>query len=127
MRLANPKSFIAGALALMMFFISSLIGTHSRATALHYFNLVWLPAVSALCFWHAFEGQRPLLGKSEMQTSTFLGVLTLLLAAYHTFLGVRYGHKTFTLPTAALFCAAAVFYFREALQESRSSTAPNNS
>lgn len=127
MHIANPKSFVAGTLALMMFFISLFIGTHSHATALHYFNLVWLPAVSALCFWHAFEGQRPLLGRSEIQTSTFLGVLTLLLAAYNTFLGVRYGHKTFTLLTAALFCAAAVFYFREALQESRSSTAPNHS
>ena len=125
MHIANPKSFVAGALALMMFFISLFIGTHSHATALHYFNLVWLPAVSALCFWHAFEGQRPLLGRSEIQTSTFLGVLTLLLAAYHTFLGVRYGHKTFALLTAALFYVAAAFYFHEALQERRSSASQN--
>jgi hypothetical protein len=127
MGIANTKPFVAGALALMMFFMSLFMGTHLHATAAHYFNLVSLPAVSALCFWHAFEGQRPLLGRSEIQTSTFLGVLTLLLAAYYTFLGVRYGHKTFALLTAAIFCAAAVFYFRQALQESRSSTAPNHS
>jgi hypothetical protein len=75
---------------------------------------------SALCFWHAFMGRRPLLGRSEIHTSIFLGILSLLLAAGHTFLAARYGHKTFTLLTAALFYVAAMFYFREALRERHS-------
>jgi hypothetical protein len=125
MHIANPKSFVTGALALMMLVMVLFIGTRSQPPALHKFNLVLLPVVSGLCFWHAFMGRRPLLGRSEIHTSIFLGILSLLLAAGHTFLAARYGHKTFSLLTATLFYAAAIFYFREALRERRSSTAQN--
>jgi hypothetical protein len=124
MHIGKPKSFVAGVLALIMA-VKTMFQRHG--VVLHNFNLVLLPAVSALCFWHTFMGRRPLLGRSEIHTSIFLGILTLLLALGETFLAARYGHKTFNLLTATLFYAAAVFYFREALQESRSSTASNHS
>jgi hypothetical protein len=123
MQVANPKSFVAGLIALLMFALTLFMGTRSHAEALHNFNLVLFPAVSAFCFWHAFEGRRPLLGRSELHTSMFLGVLSLLIAVGHAFLSVRYSHKTFSILTATLFFAGAVFYFREAIREKRSNPA----
>ena len=90
-------------------------------TQLHNFNLLWLPLVSALCFWHAFQGHRPLLGRSEIHTSIFLGGLSLMVAVAHTFLGVKYQHKASSFLTATLFFIASVFYLREGLREKRSS------
>jgi len=62
------------------------------------------------------------MGRSEIHTSIFLGVVSLIVAVVHTFLAVRYD-KTFSLMTAVVFYAAAVFYVREALREKQSSPA----
>jgi hypothetical protein len=127
MQIADRKSFVAGVVVLIMFVRTLYLGTHSHASAQHTFTLVLYPIVSALCFWHAFEGRRPLLGRSEFFASMFLGVVSLLLAAAHTFFAARYGHKTFSLLSAILFYAAAAFYFLEALRERRSSPTQNYS
>jgi hypothetical protein len=124
MQIANSKSFVAGSVMLIMA-VRTILVNSGVPTALHNFNLVLLPAVSALCFCHAFEGRRPLLGRSEFHTSMLLGVLSLMLAAASTSLALRYGHKTFSLLTAAVFYAATAFYFREAVHERRSGAAEN--
>ena len=124
MHRANPKSFVAGALVLVMA-VKTMFQSH--AVALHNFNLVLLPVVSALCLWHAFMGRRPLLGKSEFDTSVWLGALSLMIAGVLTFIGLRYRHQALEFLFAVLFYAAAAFYFREALQERRSSEAQNHS
>ena len=96
---------------------------HFHAGALRGLNLVLIPLVSALCFWHAFEGRRPLLGRSEMHTSILLGVLSLFLAAVLTFLGVRYHHQALQLVFALPFYAASAFYSRQAAHERSSNAA----
>jgi hypothetical protein len=96
---------------------------HFHAGALRNFSLVLLPMVSALCFWHAFEGRRPLLGRSEIHTSIFLGALSLLVAALLTFLGLGYPHRAIQFPFALLFYASSSFYFHKAAQERRSGQA----
>jgi cbb3-type cytochrome oxidase subunit 3 len=123
--IANPKSFVAGSLVLVMAVKTILQSSH--VVALHTFNLVLLPVVSILCIWHAFMGRRPLLGRSEIHTSVFLGVLSLLMAGGFTLLGLSYRHQSLQFLFALLFYAAAAFYFREALQERRSSEAQNHS
>lgn len=127
-QIVNPKSFVAGILVLILFVTTLFRGTNSHTSALHNFNLILTAAVSALCFWHAFKGKRPLIGQSEIYASIFLGMLCLIFAAAETFLVVRYRHKLFNLfnlviPITA--CAGAVFYLREALREKRSNTAKN--
>ena len=124
MHIGKPKSFVAGVLALIMA-VKTMFQRHG--IVLHNFNLVLLPAVSALCFWHAFMGRRPLLGKSEVDTSVWLGALSLMIAGVLTFIGLRYRHQALEFLFAVLFYAAAAFYFREALQERRSSEAQNHS
>jgi hypothetical protein len=123
MHIANPKSFVAGSLVVVMAIKTMFQSSH--VAALHTFNLVLLPVVSVFCFWHAFMGQRPLLGRSEIHTSLFLGALSLMLAAGFTFLGVTYRRPSLQFLFAVLFCAAATFYFYEALRERRSSVSQN--
>lgn|SRR5215472_16232984 len=122
MQIAHRKSLVAGLVLLILFVRTLYIGTHSYAPARRHLTLVLYPLVSALCFWHGFEGRRPLMGRSEIHTSIFLGVVSLIVAVVHTFLAVRYD-KTFSLMTAVVFYAAAVFYVREALREKQSSPA----
>ncbi len=125
MHIANPKSFVAGILLLMMAVKTMFLQSH--ATALHNFNLVLFPVLSALCFWHTFMGRRPLLGRSEVDTSIWLGALSLIIAGVLTFIGLKYRHQALQFLFAVLFYAAAAFYFREALRERRSSEDQNYS
>jgi hypothetical protein len=127
MHIANPKSFVAGLLVLIVAVKTMFLGVQSHANAFHNFNLVWLPVISALCFWHAFMGRRPLLGRSEIHTSIFLGVLSLIVATSLTFMGLKYRHRALELLFAVLFYAATAYYFREALREGRSAEAQNHS
>jgi hypothetical protein len=127
MHIANPKSFVAGSLVLMVAVKTMFLGVQSHATTLHNFNLVLFPVISALCFWHAFVGRHPLLGRSEIHTSIFLAVLSLIVAAVLTFVGLRYRLRALELLFAVLFYAAAAYYFREALREGHSAEAQNHS
>jgi len=76
--LAHPKSLVAGALLLMMA-AKTMFSGPPRYAVLHNLNLVLCPALSLLCFRHAFVGRRPLFGKSETYASLFLGVLSLVM------------------------------------------------
>jgi hypothetical protein len=125
MHIANPKSFVAGSIVLVMAVKTMLQSSH--VVALHTFNLVLLPVVSVLCIWHAFMGRRPLLGRSEIHTSVFLGVLSLLMAGGFTFLGLNYRHQALQFLFAVLFYAAAAFFFWKALQERQSSASQDSS
>ncbi len=122
MPIANPKSFVAGSLVLVMA-VRTVFG---HATALHNFNLVLCTAVSALCFWHAFMGRRPLLAKSEVESSIWLGALSVIIASGFTvigFIGLKYRRYALQFVIAILFSAAAVFFFWTALQERHSGAA----
>jgi hypothetical protein len=125
MHIANPKSFVAGSIVLVMAVKTMLQSSH--VVALHTFNLVLLPVVSVLCIWHAFMGRRPLLGRSEIHTSVFLGVLSLLMAGGFTFLGLNYRHQALQFLVAVLFYAAAAFFFWKAFQERQSSASQDSS
>jgi len=124
MHIANPKSFVAGSLVLVMAVKTMLQSSH--VVALHTFNLVLLPVVSALCFWHAFMGRRPLIGKREVGSSIWLGAVSLIPAGGFTFIVLEYRHQAVeSFLFAGLFYAAAVFYFHQALQERRANVSQN--
>ena len=101
MHIANPKSLVAGSLVLVMAVKTMFQPTH--AVLLHNFTSVLLPVVSALCLWHAFKGRRPLLGKSELDTSLWLGTLSLGLAVGLTFIGLKYRRQALEFLLAFLF------------------------
>jgi len=119
MRLAKRKSLVAGVLLLLMTVKNMFSPARSHFSALHAFNLVSCPVVSALCFWHTFKGRNPLLGKSEEDTSLSLGALSLIIGAGVTFAWLKYNHNAPQLLTALVFYAAAAFFFRLGLQERR--------
>ncbi len=121
MRIANPKSFVAGSLVLVMAVKTMLQPSH--VVALHNFNLVLLPVISALCFRHAFVGRRPLLGKNEVDASIWLGALSVIVASGLTVIGLKYHRQALQFVFAILFSAAAVFFFWTALQERHSGAA----
>jgi hypothetical protein len=94
-----------------------LLQPRSNGDALQVFNLILCPALSAFCFWHAFKGKNPLLGKSEQHTSLMLGLLSLIVGVGLMFAWQKYHHNAPELFTAFVFYAAAGFFFRQALQE----------
>lgn len=122
MRLLNPKSksLVAGSILLipMIKRIFSPVQSHG---ALHIFDLILCSTGSAYCFWHAFKGRRALLGKSEKDTSLFLGALSLIGAVVLTFARFRYPYHPPELLIAFAFYAAATFFFSQASRERSSS------
>ena len=125
MHIANAKSLVAGSLVLVMAVKTMLQPTH--VVFLHNFNLVLLPLVSALCLWHAFKGRRPLIGKSELDTSHWLGALSLALAVGFTFIGLKYRRQASEFLLAILFSAAAVFFYWTAFRERQSIASQDHS
>jgi hypothetical protein len=123
MPLANPKSLVASALLFAMFTKSLLQGTHLRWNELHYFNLICLPVAAVLCFCHALNGKRPLLGQSEIHTSLVLGGLCALIAIALSYAWLRAPRRKPDAMIAVAFLVTAVFYFWQAFKEKRSCAA----
>lgn len=125
MRLAHPKSFIAG-LLLLSFVVWSLFGAlhQAHASALYKYNLIASPILAALCFWHAFLGKWPMFDKSELRTSLWLGLLSLLVGLGMTLARVlawfKFHRPQWGIVLAALYIAAAVYYLRMAARERNS-------
>jgi hypothetical protein len=122
MRLANPKSLVVGALLMIEALGTMLRGGHPRFIALHYFVLIVCPILTVCCVWHAFQGERPLLGRSELHTSLMLGSLSLFLAVGPTLVWLGYHFRTPSVLMAVLFSASAVFFFMEAIRERASAS-----
>ncbi len=127
MRLANPKSLLAGVVVLILPLKTMILGGHPRIIALHYFVLIAAPVAAVYCFWHAFKGKRPLLGRSEVHTSLFLGGLSLLMAVVPTLAWLGYHFRAPNVLTVVLFSAAAVFFLMEAIRERNSGSAEDSS
>lgn len=123
MGLGRPKSFVAGVILLMWAVGRIFTLPRPHIGSLPPLNLALSAAASALCFWHAFKGKKPLLAQTEQNSSLWLGTLALLVA-----LGgiggfaLRHGRGPFNVLTTVVFFVAAVFYFWQALQERRAST-----
>jgi cytochrome bd-type quinol oxidase subunit 2 len=120
LRSANTKSLVAGTLLLMMTAKNVFLPARSPASTLHISTLVLCPVVSAICFWHAFQGGQPLLGKSEEHTSVFLGALSTIMALGIAGAWLRHHQPVFQLLTAVVFGVAAVFFFSRARRERHS-------
>ena len=121
MHAARRKSLVAGAVVLLIPIKDMFSQSRFSVNPIHVFNLVLCPAACVLCFWHAFRGRKPLLGTSEFYTSVFLGALSLLSAFAPSLAWLIRGHHRSPLQalTAAVLCAAAIFFFVQARQERR--------
>jgi hypothetical protein len=122
MRLANPKSLIAGVLFLMMMLKNVFFPMRSRIDPLHIFTLIVGAWLFARCAWHAFNGRGPLLGKSEQQSSIVLGLVSLILGVGVTLAWLKHHHIAPQFLTAVVLFVASAFFFRQALRERRLST-----
>jgi hypothetical protein len=95
----------------------------THISVLHNFNLVACPVIAAFCIWHAFRGQKPLFGDSELSVSITLGVL-LLLGGVGQFvgrilIGPKYHIRTPGIVLSMVFLAAAYYYIGCAVRERR--------
>lgn len=116
-RLAHPKSLVVGALLLIEALRTMFRGGHPRFIALHYFVLIVCPVLAVCCVWHAFRGERPLFGRSELHASLMLGSLSLFLAVGPTLAWLGYHARAPSVLTAVLFSVAAAFFFAQAIRE----------
>jgi hypothetical protein len=119
MKVANPKSLVAGAILLVLPLRAAIAGFHFHGTTLHEFNLIAGPVVSAFCFWHAFNGKRPLLGGSEIQESLMLGGISVSLAVGGSYTAFKRHFHLLDILMVILYVTGATFYFWRALQEQR--------
>jgi len=73
------------------------------------------------CFWHAFNGKRPLLAESEIQASFILGGISVALTAGAIYTVLRRHFGLLDILVVLLYVTGATFYFWKALKEQRRS------
>ena len=119
MQLANPKSLVAGVMLLALPLRAMVAGFKFHGTALHEFNVIAGPIAAAFCFWHAFNGKRPLLGGGEIQASLILGGVSAALAAGASYTALKRHFHLLDILVVVIYVTGATFYFWQALKEQR--------
>jgi hypothetical protein len=119
MQLTNPKSFVAGVMLLALPLRALVAGFEFHGTALHDFNVIIGPIAAAFCFWHTFNGKRPLLGGSEIRASLILGGVSAALAAGASYTVLKRHFHLLDMLLVVIYVAGATFYFWQALKEQR--------
>ena len=124
MQPTNPKSLVAGVMLLALPLRAVVAGFKFHGTELHEFNLIAGPIAAAFCFWHAFNGKRPLLGGSEIQASLILGGVSSALAVGASYTVVRRHFHLLDVLLVVIYVTCSTFYFWKALQEQRLTEPP---